>query len=58
VILSLYSALVRLHLKYHVQPWGSQKDMELLKNVQRNVKRMIRELVHLSYKELQGVEFL
>lgn len=38
----LYSVLVRLHLKFHVQLWGLQykKDMDLLEQVQRRAMKM------------------
>jgi len=42
-VLSLYSALVRLHLESCIQLWSPQhkKDMELLEQVQRRARKMI-----------------
>ena len=52
VIVSLYSAILRPHLKHCVQDWGLQdrKDMEFLERIQRRATKMIQGLKHLYYE--------
>jgi len=51
MITALYSPLVRLHLKYHVQFWAPhyRKDVEATDFVQRRVLKLVRSLEHKSY---------
>ena len=53
VIVPLHPSLLRPHLEYCVQVWGSQhrKDVELLERAQRRGTKTTRGLEHLSYED-------
>jgi len=43
--------LMRPHLEHCVQAWQHQRNMELLEQVQRKARKLLRELEHLFYED-------
>ena len=52
LIIQLYKAIVRPHLKYCIQAWRpyQKKDIEKIERIQRRATKLIPELKHLSYE--------
>lgn len=57
VILPLYSALVKLHLKCWIKVWAPKykTDMELLKQVHWRAIKITKGLEHLTFEEAERV---
>ena len=53
VILSLYSALIRLHVEHCIQIWNPQyrRDVYLLEYIQKRTTKMIQGMEHLSSED-------
>lgn len=53
VVVFLYSALVKLHLQYHIQFWGPHynEDIKVLQHFQRGAKNLVNDLENRSSEE-------
>ena len=52
VIIPLYKTIVRPHLEYYIQAWGTyrKKDIDMLERVQRRAAKMIPNIRNISYE--------